>query len=108
MNTINLDKNHLLAVIRCHRKHNPVYSSDLELQFNATGPQIRDAIRCLRRDGHPIANSPKGYFYAERFEDIEPTLNDLTGRALSMLETASKIKEFFFPAKENQPNLFNP
>ena len=108
MNTNNnIDLNHLLAKIRLHSKEYPIYSSVLENYFETTGPQIRDAIRQLRRAGYPIANSPKGYFYAKSYAEIEPTLNDLENRALSQLETISKLKSHFFPAKKGQPNLFN-
>ena len=100
-------KEGLLAVLKLYTARNPVLSSALEERFKAAGPQVRDVIRQLRREGHPIANCENGYYYARSFTEIEPTLNDLSSRAVSMLNTVRLMKENFFPAKEEQSNLFN-
>ncbi len=100
-------KEGLLAVLKLYTARNPVLSSVLEERFKAAGTQVRDAIRQLRREGHPIANCDNGYYYARSFSEIEPTLNDLSSRAVSMLNTVRLMKENFFPAKKEQSNLFN-
>lgn len=97
----------ILAVVKLYTADNPVLSAHLEERFKAAGPQVRDAIRQLRRQGHPIANSENGYHYARTFTEIEPTLNDLESRAKSMLHTVSLMKENFFPKQKEQTNLFN-
>ncbi len=59
------DLNHLIAVLKLYTEHNPVTSSSLEQKFEVTGAELRSYIRKLRRAGHPIANSPFGYYYAK-------------------------------------------
>jgi hypothetical protein len=100
-------KRDILCTISLYQKENPVLSSTLESQYQASGPQVRDAIRELRREGHPLANSDNGYYYARLFSEIEPTLSDLESRALSMLSTVKLTKERFYPAQKEQTNLFN-
>lgn len=100
-------KERLLAVLKLYTVKNPVLSSALEERFKAAGPQVRDAIRQLRREGHPIANCENGYYYARSFSEIEPTLNDLSSRAMSLLSTVKQMKENFYPQKQGQNNLFN-
>lgn len=97
----------MLAAIKLYTKSNPVLSSVLEVNHKATGPQVRDAVRVLRREGHPIANCDNGYYYARSYTEIEPTLEDLNGRAMSLLKTIKCMKENFFPAQKEQVNLFN-
>lgn len=100
-------KEGLLVVLKLYTSCNPVLSSALEERFKSAGPQVRDAIRQLRREGHPIANCENGYYYARSFAEIEPTLNDLSSRAMSLLLTVKQMKENFYPTKQGQNNLFN-
>ena len=100
-------KRDILVSVNLYTKSNPVLSSALEAQFRASGPQVREAIRELRREGHPIANCDKGYYYAHSFSEIEDTLADLESRAMSQLYTVKRMKERFFPAQKEQTNLFN-
>ena len=96
-------KNQIEAVIRLHKKDNPIMSYHLEERFNLAGSEIRNIIRELRRQGKPIANCPSGYYWAETYREIEDTINDLEGRAFSMLETSKALKNTF---KENQLTIF--
>lgn len=83
------------AALRLHKKHNPIVSAELERRFELSGASIRDAIRELRRKGFPIASSNSGYFYADNYLELEPTITDLEGRALSQLETVKLMKKNF-------------
>lgn len=96
-------KANILDIIKGHPESGPVYSEQLECMFQINGPALRDIIRELRRDGHPIANSHAGYYYARSFEQIKDTVDDLEGRARSLLTTANKLRKSF----NIQPTLFD-
>ena len=93
MNTNN--SNLILASIKLRTKKNPIYSGELESQYNLTGFEVRNIIRELRRDGEPIANSKQGYYYARNINEIQETLQDLRGRATSLLNTARLLENRF-------------
>lgn len=95
-------KANILEIVKKHREDNPVYSLKLEELFNLSGSNVRDIVRELRREGFPIANSKSGYYYAESFEQIKGTVNDLEGRARSLIITANKLRKSF----NIQPTLF--
>lgn len=85
-------------VLKCVKSHNdvlPIKSEELEQLFGVKGPSIRNIIRQLRRTGHPIAESNKGYYYADSFEMIRDTVEDLEGRAKSLLKTAGCLRRRF-------------
>jgi len=81
-----------------------IYSIELEKEFEVNGPKIREIIRGLRREGIPIGNSSKGYYYARDYSEIKDTVNDLRSRALSMIETATKMESNFL--KPEQLKIF--
>ena len=76
-------------------KEQPIFSKQLEISFKLEGVQVRDIIRQLRREGKPIANSKKGYFYAQSYEEYEETIQDLYNRSMSMLETIKAMRNAF-------------
>jgi len=88
-------KANILERVKLHRQDSPVYSAELERLFDITGAEVRDSVRELRREGYPIANSSNGYYYADSFEQIRNTVEDLEGRASSMLKTASALRKTF-------------
>ena len=94
----------ILASIKLRTKENPVFSHHLETSYGLSGTEIRDIVRELRREGYPIANSKSGYYFANNYEEIEPTINDLESRAFSMLETVKKLKLNF--SRPQQSTLF--
>lgn len=85
----------ILARIKLHTKQNPVYSAEIERQYNLSGAEVRSAIRDLRRQGEPIANSSNGYYYARDLNELQETLSDLRGRANSLLNTARLLESNF-------------
>ena len=91
------------TLIRLHSYDNPVYSAEIEKRYGLAGTVVRDIIRELRREGKPIANSKQGYFWAKNYEELRPTIDDLEGRANSMHETVSALKNAF--SKGNQLQL---
>lgn len=100
------DINLFIASLKLRTPECPIYSAELEAHFEITGSEVRDIIRSLRRDGHPIANSSKGYFYARTYTEIEPTILDLKSRSLSMLETIKKLELNFQTKKQIQQTIF--
>ena len=95
----------ILVAIRYRTKENPVFSAELERAFGMTGAEVRNLIRELRREGHPIAND-KGYYYAKSYEEFKPTLDDLEHRAESLFNTVKKFKIAFGIETSNQSSLF--
>lgn len=93
----------ILEIIKAHSESGPVYSTEIESMLSINGPALRDTIRELRREGYPIANSHAGYYYADSFEQIKGTVDDLEGRAWSMIKTAVALKKTF----NIQPTLFD-
>ncbi len=90
----------ILSSIKLHGKDNRIYSYQLESQYNLTGAELRNIIKELRRSGEPIANSKEGYYYARDINELKETLEDLRGRALSMINTASLMEKRFITNKE--------
>jgi hypothetical protein len=90
----------ILSSIKLHGKDNPIYSVQLEQHYNLRGAEVRNIIRDLRRSGEPIANSKDGYYYARDINELKETLEDLRGRATSMLNTASLMEKRFNNNKE--------
>lgn len=97
-------KDQIESIIKHRTKDNPIYSAEIERRLEIAGTQVRDLIRELRREGKPIANSHKGYFWAATYEEIEPTLTDLNSRAISLHETISGLKKIFI--EQSQLKLF--
>lgn len=59
------------------------YILDIGLEHE-TGPNIREAIRQLILEGHPIGSCNRGYFYIDSFEDLRGCLSGLTDRINSI------------------------
>lgn len=84
--------------LKIHNKKNPILSSQLENEFQIAGSQVRDIIHLLRRQGLPIANAggqSEGYFYADNYGELEPTLIDLKSREDSMRTTRLAMMKRF-------------
>lgn len=86
--------------MKLHAKSNPIFSKELEEIFAVKGPTLRGVIRTLRRSGEWIAESEAGYYYADSFEQVEPTILDLEGRADSMYKTASAMRKAIKPEQQ--------
>lgn len=72
-----------------------VTSIEIEEHFNICGAEVRDIVRELRREGHPVAMSSKGYSYAKDYSEIKDTIENLRSRAHSLLKTASLMESNF-------------
>ncbi len=70
----------------------PVFSKELERSFMISGEAVRDLVRQLRREGHFVVGSSRGYFIAKNIKEGELLIEDLESRAMSMLATVNKLK----------------
>ncbi len=87
--------NTLKAVLSTHKMSNPILSVYLEKEFDCSGAEIRNQIREMRRSGVPIGACADGYFWAETYSEIVPTIDDLKSRMISLSITARKLGEAF-------------
>jgi hypothetical protein len=56
---------------------------------------VRDLIRELIREGHPIGSCRKGYFFIETRAELEEVLEDLRGREAGLRLRRKKLEEAF-------------
>ena len=91
---VNLKKDILDSLKLYHKgERSPIYSAEFERRFGIPGTKVRDIIRDLRRDGYPIGNCSKGYYYCQSRKELDALIDDLKGRALSMLKTVSMLEK---------------
>ena len=90
-----INQDTLKMKISCHSIRWPILSEVLERELDCTGSVIRDGVRALRRAGVPIASCSDGYFLAESFDEIEPTIEDLRARMKSLAITANMLAKAF-------------
>lgn len=57
---------------------------------------VRSLIEQLRREGLPVANSPRGYFLARDDEELAPTIRAFHQRAMSSLRQEKALKRVSF------------
>lgn len=86
-------KYNILKSIRGLPAGSYIYSVEIENKYQLSGPSVRDMIRELRREGHPIVGSSKGYYLG----NVLDTADDLERRAYDMLKTASSLRKNFKP-----------
>ena len=90
-----MNTDRLKAKIKCRSIRNPILSKVLERDLDVPGAVIRDGVRALRREGVPVGACSDGYFMAESFAEIEPTIMDLKSRIQSLSVTAKKLGQAF-------------
>lgn len=97
-----------LSVINKHSITAPVYSPELEKKFVITGVQVREMVHWLSLEGFPIGNTirhangstTKAYFWANNYEELEPTLQDLGSRESHIRERRLKLEKIYSSSKE--------
>jgi len=88
-------KEAVLNILRAASKDNPIRSKVIEKSLGINGIEVRNIIRALRREGHPIALCWHGYYWAVDYNEIKDTIKSLRRRAYSELETAAKLEKCF-------------
>lgn len=84
--------------IKLHKRGNPIISKHIEEEFGISGDKVREVVRLLRRQGVPIAAAggiEEGYFIAETYDQIEPTILDLKAREESLRFTRLQMMKKF-------------
>lgn len=78
----------ILTILKeSHRsEHNAIRSNELSELTGLKGVEIREEINRLRREGHPICSSNKGYYYTHNIKEIFRTIDNLSSRVNSMSE----------------------
>lgn len=61
--------------------------------FNLKKENLRAVVNHLRSEGYPVCSSYRGYWYSEKSEDIDKTLNHLEGEDLRDAEGYHRIKK---------------
>tara|TARA_Y100000034_G_C6570908_1_gene247425 strand:+ start:98 stop:409 length:312 start_codon:yes stop_codon:yes gene_type:complete len=97
-------KHHILATIMDYYIDKPIYSGQLEKIYDISGITVRNIVRQLRREGHPIASGSNGYYYARYKTELVSTINNLRSRANDLLKTAN-ILEAAYTHKSGQTTL---
>ncbi len=68
-----------------HQNHkgrkNAIHSRQLEQIFSIDGRNLQRKICSLRKDGYPICSDDNGYYYAEKQEEINDTIQRLNSLA---------------------------
>jgi hypothetical protein len=85
----------VLTKIRLHKRGNPIVSRQLEEEFSITGERVRELVRLMRREGTPIGACSDGYFYADTYDEIESTIEDLRQREESLRFTRIALLKKF-------------
>ena len=60
--------------------------------FNLKKENLRAVVNHLRSEGYPVCSSYCGYWYSEKPEDIDKTLNHLEGRISGMMRAITGLK----------------
>lgn len=96
-------KTEILTKIRLHKKENPIYSAQLEKEFDVSGIHLREIIHELRLEGHPIGSGSNGYFYATDKTELKDTIDNLLGREIKIREVRLALEKCF--SQDNQLRL---
>ena len=83
----------ILTGIKARKKNNPVKSKKIEESLRIKGPIVRSAIKSLRRSGHPIVSTSKGYWYDGNWSEMDKTIESLRQRGTSILKTANELEK---------------
>lgn len=75
------------------------YILDMELKHE-TGPNIRQAIRQLITDGHPIGASNRGYYYIDTFKDLREYLHSLDDRIVALERRKKAMIKAYVKARQ--------
>ena len=111
ISVMSYNQNGIKAMIFLHKTNNPIRSKQIELDYNISGPQIREIVKELRREGYDICTTGEkgGYYVADEPKDVLEGIQDLEKRVSSMNKTIAmwkKNSKVLNAAKELNP-LFN-
>ncbi len=70
----------VLAEIEMHDFKHPIQGADLSGTTNVSEATIRNIVRDARNEGTPVGSDDRGYFMAEKPEELTDTLGHLYSR----------------------------
>lgn len=73
-----------------------VKSAEIERIFSLSGTEVRSLVSAWRCAGLPIGSDYSGYFWAESFFDIKPTIDHIEQRALRLEHVARSLRSIRF------------
>lgn len=100
-----------IVFMQSHKINNFVNSPKIEEQFNLSGSEVRGLVNYARRSGYPIGNTikegervTKCYFWAESWDELKPTIEDLENRRNDLSTTIAELRKKF--NQYDSPTLF--
>lgn len=100
-----------LARIKNWNITRPCPSKNIQEGLGISEMQVREIVRHLRQSGYPIGSlslqnegGKYGYYYANSYKELIPTIEQLEMRVNSQLKTINKLKQIYKP--ESTMGLF--
>lgn len=87
----------LLNRVRQFKLSNPILSSELELEFNIPGFKVREMINELRQEKYPIGSNRSGYYWANTYQELLPTIEDLQSRIKGIKKALDGLEKSYEP-----------
>lgn len=83
----------IVKVIRRRTVETPIRSKDIGRLVDYGEYTVRHFVTLLRREGHPIAMSKKGYFWVKKKNDMQPTVDNIVKRVETLGQTVQTIQK---------------
>ena len=81
-----------LLFMQCQGSENAVKSGEITGMTGLPDREIRDIIRDLRLEGHPIGSSPaRGFWWISDPAELKEFIECMKGRGFSILKTVKKL-----------------
>jgi hypothetical protein len=71
----------------------PMTSKRIQRQFNINDVEVRQTIRQLRLDCHPIGSGSKGFYYATKASELNASVADLKSRVAAIVDVIKKLED---------------
>lgn len=81
-----------LLYLHCQGRDNSIKSGEITAMTMIPDREIREIIRELRKEGHPIGSGEKGYWWIVDSGELKKTMANLKSRAFDLLRTV-RIQE---------------
>ena len=78
-----------LLYTQCQGRKNAMKSGEITGITGIEDREIREIVRELRKEGHPIGSGAKGFWWITDSGELKQTINNLKSRAFDMLRTVS-------------------
>ncbi|QDP66195.1 MAG: hypothetical protein Tp1111DCM1112741_25 [Prokaryotic dsDNA virus sp.] len=71
----------------------PITSKRIQRQFNMNDVEVRQTIRQLRLDCHPVGSGPRGFYYARKGSELNASIADLKSRVAAIVDVIKKLED---------------